>query len=88
MVLSAPDSLQVVRERISRSAQRTASVIAQRGAGESFHQLTFTAMSTTCRVNFRTANASLAHQVQDEILEWVSSFEAKYSRFIPDSLIS
>lgn len=88
MVLNAPDSLQVVRERIRRSAQRTASGTAQRDARESLHQLTFTAMSTTCHVNFRTTDAALARQVQNEVLEWVSTFEAKYSRFIPDSLIS
>lgn len=87
MVVNAPDSFQVVRERIQRSAQCKVSALAGR-AGESFHQLTFTAMSTTCRVNFRSTNAKLAAQIQDEILKWVSSFESKYSRFLPDSLIS
>lgn len=86
MVLNAPDSLQVVRERIVRSAQRTASAIGR--GGEAFHQLTFTAMSTACSVKFRGSNPTLARQLQDEILNWVSEFEAKYSRFIPDSLIS
>lgn len=87
MVLNAPDSLAVVRERIVRSVQRKVSAI-DRHPGESFHQLTFTAMSTTCRVNFRSTNANVARDLQNEILEWISSFEAKYSRFIPDSLIS
>jgi thiamine biosynthesis lipoprotein len=87
MVLNAPDSLQVVRERIMRSAQHKVSAIAGR-PGESFHQLTFTAMSTTCRVNFRSAHANVARDQQSEILDWVSTFEAKYSRFIGDSLIS
>ena len=45
-------------------------------------------MSTACSVKFRGTNSALAKQVQDEVLEWVSPFEAKYSRFIPDSLIS
>jgi thiamine biosynthesis lipoprotein len=84
MVLTAPDSLQMVRERVLRSAQRTASTL--RG-GESFYELTFTAMSTACRVKFRTTNSNLARDLQNEILDWVSEFEAKYSRFIPDSLI-
>jgi thiamine biosynthesis lipoprotein len=83
---SALPSLQPVRERILRSAQRTSSAIGR--TGESFHQLTFTAMSTACTVKFRTANSNLARQLHDEILEWVAQFEAKYSRFIPDSLIS
>ncbi len=88
MVLNVPESLQVVRERILRSAKRTASSTGSNARGESFHQLTFTAMSTACRVNFRTTNSALARALQDEVLEWVTAFEAKYSRFIPDSLIS
>jgi thiamine biosynthesis lipoprotein len=86
MVLNAPDSLQVVRERIAGSAQRTASAIGR--SGESLHQLAFTAMSTACTVKIRCSNPALVRQLQDEILNWVSEFEAKYSRFIPDSLIS
>jgi thiamine biosynthesis lipoprotein len=86
MVLNAPDSLPIVRERIVRSAQRTASAIGR--GGEALYHLNFTAMSTACSVKFRGTNSALAKQVQDEILEWVSQFEAKYSRFISDSLIS
>jgi len=79
MVLTMPDSNAVVFERIKGSAQATVT-------GD-FHKLTFQAMNTTCRVNFRTTNAKLARAVQAEALEWVAWFEARYSRFIPDSLI-
>ncbi len=79
MVLTAPDSLEMVRERVLRSAQRSAV------AG--FYKLTFQAMSTTCRVHFRSINPRQAESFQEEVLDWVAEFEARYSRFIPDSLI-
>jgi len=52
------------------------------------YRLTFPAMSTTCRLNFRAATNALARQVQTEARAWVATFEAKYSRFIPTSLVS
>lgn len=79
MVLTMPDSSTVVRDRVRRSAQTSAT-------GD-FHKLTFQAMNTVCRVHFRTTNARLARDVQNEVLDWVAWFEARYSRFIPDSLI-
>ena len=80
MVLTPTDSAPMVRERIWNSSQRVVE------AGD--HKLTFTAMSTTCRVHFQTADTKLAHEFQTEVLNWVSWFEARYSRFLPDSLIS
>ena len=80
MVLTTPHSTQAVYERVKGSAQSSAS------AG--FHKLAFTAMSTTCRVNFRTLEPALARDYQNEVLRWVAWFEARYSRFIGDSLIS
>jgi thiamine biosynthesis lipoprotein ApbE len=44
-------------------------------------------MSTTCRVNFRAATAALAQACQSEALDWTGAFEARYSRFIPESII-
>jgi thiamine biosynthesis lipoprotein len=79
MVLTMPDSNAVVYERVKRSAQSTLT-------GD-FYKLSFQAMNTVCRVHFRTTNAKLARDVQAEVLQWVAWFEARYSRFIPDSLI-
>ena len=45
-------------------------------------------MHTHCRVNFYSQDSALARSYQDEVLQWISWFEAQYSRFIPDSLIS
>lgn len=79
MVLTMPNSTAVVYDRVKRSAQSSLT-------GD-FYKLSFQAMNTICRVHFRTANPSLAQAVQKEVLQWVSWFEARYSRFIPDSLI-
>ena len=80
MVLTPPPPTQLVAERIQRSVERHVT--------DDFHQLTFQAMSTQCRVNFRTRNAALAARLQAATLLWVAEFEARYSRFIPESLIS
>jgi len=79
MVLTMPDSASVVLERVQRSVQSS--------LNGDFHKLAFNAMNTICRVHFRTTNAKLARDVQAEVLNWVAWFEARYSRFIPDSLI-
>jgi thiamine biosynthesis lipoprotein len=52
------------------------------------HKLEFRAMSTPCRVNFHGVPTAAAKEIQREVVEWVAQFEARYSRFIPDSLIS
>jgi len=75
-----PDTTRLVQERLKRSADF-------RATGD-FHQLSFQAMSTLCRVNFRTPDSALARRLQNEVLEWVGGFEARYSRFIAESLIS
>ena len=80
MVLTENSSTPTVLERVRKSAQSTAT------AG--FYKLTFTAMSTTCRVHFRAIDLRLAQSFQSEVLQWVAAFEARYSRFISDSLIS
>jgi thiamine biosynthesis lipoprotein len=79
MVLSAADSTKTVYERVKRSAQTNVN------AG--FYKLSFHAMNTTCRVNVLAANAGLARDFQQEVLKWIAWFEARYSRFIDDSLI-
>ncbi len=74
------DTTRVVQERVKRSADF-------RCTGD-FHQLSFQAMSTLCRVNFRTRDSALARRLQEQVLDWVGWFEARYSRFIAESLIS
>jgi FAD:protein FMN transferase len=52
-----------------------------------FYQLTFRAMSTPVKVSFRAATASLAQEYQSAVVQWTASFEARYSRFIPQSIV-
>ena len=80
MVLTAPTPLSAVHQRIRESAQCTAA------AG--CYQLSFRAMSTQCRVHFRTLRPSEALEFEREVLSWVAWFEATYSRFVEDSIIS
>jgi len=50
-------------------------------------KLTFIAMATKCSVQFHGVPAALTREFQREVVRWVAAFEARYSRFIPDSLI-
>ena len=70
---------QSVLQRISSSAQR----VQARGGTK----LSFLAMGTHCEV---TAEASgpVLDRFFAAALDWVAAFEAKYSRFLPESLIS
>lgn len=78
MTLTMPNSFETVFSRVVQSSRCSA-------AG-GYHQLSFQAMSTHCRVNFVVHDARLAQIFQHDVLHWVAWFEAQYSRFIPDSL--
>ena len=80
MSATIANSYQSVHERIVRSATLS--------SASGFYKLAFHAMGTICRVHFRPQNARHARECQGEILHWVAQFEAKYSRFLSDSLIS
>lgn len=69
-----------VRARIVESARETW----RDGANE----LTFQALGTRCRVCFGAANQPSARQFTFTLIDWLARFEAKYSRFLPTSLIS
>lgn len=75
MVLTSPN----IHDRVRASAKVT-----PRG---NTHHLEFQAMATRCRVSF-AANPTLAKTFSAAVLQWVADFEATYSRFLPDSLIS
>jgi thiamine biosynthesis lipoprotein len=80
MVLASEISVTGVRDRIRQSA-----VFVCEGT---LHRLTFRAMSTECRVNVHGVSAADARAFQELALDWVAAFEAQYSRFIPESLVS
>ena len=78
---SAPPRLTAgeVLARVTQSARSSVS--------GTLHQLEFRAMSTVCRVNCHGISAATAQAFQREVVTWVAQFEARYSRFIADSLI-
>lgn len=68
-----------VRKRIQESVRES-----RRDAG---HELTFRAMGTQCRV-YWICSPSTARILASGVLDWLARFEAKYSRYWPESLIS
>jgi thiamine biosynthesis lipoprotein len=69
-----------VRERVRQSA------IVNEEPGLS--TLTFHAMGTRCRVSLVEPTRQAATEYLNQTLNWVADFEARYSRFLNDSLIS
>lgn len=53
-----------------------------------YHRLAFRAMGTECRVDFAAASVAAAREFQTHVLGWLADFESRYSRFLPDSLIT
>lgn len=60
---------------------------ARQGFANGAHELAFEALGTRCRVSFG-APSPLARRLHEAVLAWIAHFEARYSRFLPDSLIS
>ena len=79
MVLTENTSAQAVFKRVAGSAL----TVSEKG----LHKLHFGAMSTDCRVHHHGVSAAASLDFQNDVITWVAAFEAKYSRFIPDSLI-
>jgi FAD:protein FMN transferase len=79
MVTTTSNSASEVFNRVTKSAQTSV----ERG----LHKLEFRAMSTLCRVNLHGVSNEVARDFQREVVAWTAQFEARYSRFIPDSLI-
>ena len=82
----APAPVPVADFRFAAVAQRL-HASAQTTAKDGGHEVVFRALGTTCRIVVGGA-AGPAHSFFGAALNWVAGFEAKYSRFLPDSLIS
>jgi thiamine biosynthesis lipoprotein len=64
-------------------------VSAKRTSIGSLHKLSFPALGTTCEVQYVTPGDVLPMPAfESEAVGWVQTFEAKYSRFKPASLVS
>jgi len=55
---------------------------------EPLRRLVFQALGTRCEVQYAAADAARAAAFEHAAVTWVQRFEAKYSRFRPDSLVS
>jgi FAD:protein FMN transferase len=72
---------QSVLERIHGTVQDTALAGGRR--------LSFHAMGTRCQITFHPTGSRVAgEQFKAAALQWVAAFEARYSRFLPESLVS
>ena len=58
------------------------------GQVEPLRSLHWPALGTRCEVQFTCPDSRAARAFETEVVSWVSAFEAKYSRFRPDSLVS
>jgi thiamine biosynthesis lipoprotein len=58
------------------------------GPAGPLRRLAFRALGTNCEVQFATDDAARATAFERAAVAWVQAFEAKYSRFLPDSLVS
>src|SRR5476651_2117228 len=56
--------------------------------GESLRRLEFMALGTKCVVQYACSSPGRAASFDRDAVAWVQAFEAKYSRFRPDSLVS
>ena len=80
MVTSSPTSAADAIARVLQSARTD--------WANGVHRLEFRAMSTPCQVKVHGVAESVAREFQADVVNWVGRFEARYSRYIPDSLIS
>ena len=65
-----------------------ASPVATTPAGGGLRRLEFKAMGTQCLIQYACDQPGQAAAFEREALGWVQAFEARYSRFKPDSLVS
>ena len=74
----------VLTENILHERLKTASLSETGG----YYRLAFNAMGTECQVSFTCISMARAREFREHVLKWLAGFEARFSRFLPDSLIS
>jgi len=63
-------------------------VVTEPGRGGPLRFLRWPALGTKCEVQYTCPDLRSAEAFEMAVVSWVSAFEAKYSRFRPDSLVS
>src|SRR5258706_8929070 len=52
-----------------------------------YHRITCRAMSTPVNIAFVTPSTAVAKDLGRAAIDWIARFEARYSRFLPDSIV-
>ncbi len=79
MIQPPPSLVSAMLERVRQTVQSEV-----RG---SYCQVTCRAMSTPVRLAFIAPSATVMHEFQREAIEWLARFEARYTRFVPESIV-
>ena len=80
-MIHVPASLiSMVSERV-----RDSMVVEARG---DFHRVSCRAMSTPVNLAYTASATGMAQDFQRAAIDWIARFEARYSRFLPESIIS
>src|SRR4051812_46656847 len=85
-MLSPPTTLEAPSDLLLSVTNRVRQTVRTQTRGD-FHDLTFRAMSTPVRICFGQQLLPLAADFQRAAVEWIARFEARYSRFIADSIV-
>jgi len=70
------------------AVNKPASIATELGRAEPLRFLRWPALGTKCEVQYVCADDAAAKGFEAAAVAWVAAFEAKYSRFRPDSLVS
>jgi thiamine biosynthesis lipoprotein len=74
---------------VSRASQPPPVPVAAGAGGGPLRRLRWTALGTSCEIQYdATADEARAQAFERAATGWVEAFEARYSRFRPDSLVS
>ena len=68
--------------------QMELSMLSQETLRHGLFRQSFKAMGTPCEITYRCESANEATEFREQSLAWVRKFENRYSRYLPDSLIS
>src|SRR5581483_6608604 len=79
MIQEPSSLLSFVSARIRESVQ-----VEARG---DFYRVTCRAMSTPVNIAFTAYSAAEARDIQGAAIDWIARFEARYSRFLPESIV-
>jgi thiamine biosynthesis lipoprotein len=73
---------------MSSSPMPSASALSAAGGPDLLRRLRWQALGTQCEIQYVCEDARRAQVFETAAMGWVAAFEAKYSRFRPDSLLS